>query len=59
LKVGKEGEVKMKLLRRIWRGPDFRVLDGPISRLKEIRDSYREMNIAIYGEELASLLNDW
>ena len=49
----------MNLLRRIWGGPDFSVLDGPISRLKEIRDSYREMNIVIYGEELVSLLNDW
>lgn len=51
--------MKETLLRHIFRGADLRNLDRPIDRLKEIRDSYRQLNIAIYGEELASLLNDW
>ena len=49
----------MSLLRRILAGRAFGELDQSIVRLKEIRDSYREMNIAIYGEEIAKLLNEW
>ena len=49
----------MKLLRRILWLSDLHQLDRSIGRLKEIRDSYRALNVAIYGEELASLLNDW
>lgn len=51
--------IAMKLLRLILRGPDLELLDEPIVKLREIRDSYRELNIDIYGEQLASLLNDW
>ena len=49
----------MRLLRRIFAFPDLGGLDRPIEKLKEIRDSYREMNVTIYGEEMAKLLNDW
>lgn len=49
----------VKLFRLLLRGPEFKLLDQPIGRLKEIRDSYLELNVDIYGEELASLLNDW
>ena len=49
----------MKLLRLILAGRGFSELDRSIGKLKEIRDSYRAMNVAIYGEEIASLLNDW
>jgi hypothetical protein len=52
-------EMAMTLLRMILRGPDFKPLEQPIGKLKEIRDSYRELNIDIYGEEIARLLNDW
>jgi len=37
----------------------FNNLDRSIDNLKDIRDSYRAMNIEIYGEEMAKLLNDW
>ena len=37
----------------------FREIDLPIARLREVRDSYRAMNVEIYGETLAKLLNDW
>ena len=37
----------------------FRDIDQSIEILREIRDSYRAMNVEIYGEKLASLLNDW
>ena len=38
---------------------NFVEIDQSIQKLKEIRDSYRALNIEIYGEELARLLNDW
>jgi hypothetical protein len=37
----------------------FRDLDRPMAQLREVRDSYRAMNVEIYGEKLARLLNDW
>lgn len=37
----------------------FGELDRSITRLQEIRDSYRQLNVEIYGEEMASILNDW
>lgn len=37
----------------------FGELDNSITRLQEIRDSYRQLNVEIYGEEMASILNDW
>ena len=37
----------------------FRDIDQSIEVLREIRDSYRAMNVEIYGEKLASILNDW
>ena len=49
----------MRLLRKIFLCPGVTELDRSIERLKEIRDSYRAMNVDIYGEEIAGLLNDW
>ena len=37
----------------------FGELDKSLKQLQEIRDSYRQLNIEIYGEQLASILNDW
>jgi len=37
----------------------FRELDPQIESLRDLRDSYRAMNVEIYGEQMASLLNDW
>ena len=37
----------------------FGDLDRSITRLQEIRDSYRKLNVEIYGEEMAAILNDW
>ena len=37
----------------------FLGIDQPMERLQEVRDSYREINVEIYGEQLAGLLNDW
>ena len=37
----------------------FREIDRPMDDLREVRDSYRAMNVEIYGETLARLLNDW
>ena len=48
----------MKRLLRIFAVPDLSTLDRPIDKLKEIRDSYRAMNVDIYGQEIANLLND-
>lgn len=42
-----------------FRGGIFCQLDRSIERLQEIRDSYRELNVQIYGEQLARMLNDW
>lgn len=49
----------MRYLRLILTGRIFGELDRSIDKLKDIRNSYRAMNVDIYGEELASLLNDW
>lgn len=40
-------------------GKLFCRMDRPLERLQEIRDSYRELNIEIYGEKMAEMLNDW
>jgi len=37
----------------------FNEIDRPTEKLQEIRDSYRLLNVEIYGEEIASILNDW
>lgn len=37
----------------------FGNLDRQIANLQEIRDSFRQANVEIYGEQLASLLNEW
>ncbi|WP_198419423.1 hypothetical protein [Geomonas terrae] len=37
----------------------FNDMDRPLERLREIRDSYRELNVEIYGEQLARILNEW
>lgn len=37
----------------------FGELDKSLEQLQEIRDSYRQLNIEIYGEQLAGILNDW
>jgi len=57
--VAKSWEKKMGILRRIVAGQAFFKLDRSIVKLKKIRDSYRSMNVEIYGEEMAKLLNDW
>jgi hypothetical protein len=49
----------MRFLSRMIFSRLFSDLDQPIGKLQEIRDSYRAMNIEIYGEEMATLLNDW
>lgn len=49
----------MSYLRRMVTRWVFGELDRSIDNLKSIRDSYRAMNVDIYGEEIASLLNDW
>lgn len=48
----------MKVINRLI-GMLFGRMDRPLDRLEEIRDSYRELNIEIYGEQLARMLNDW
>jgi primosomal protein N'' len=37
----------------------FSEIDSPMEKLREVRDSYRALNVEIYGEKMASLLNDW
>lgn len=49
----------MRFLRRILMGRAFGELEMSIGKLEKIRDSYRSINIEIYGEELAELLNEW
>ena len=49
----------MRPLRVLLKPGSFASLDRSIWRLKEIRDSYRELNVRLYGEELANLLNEW
>ena len=53
------GEFDMRHLHRMIFKRFFRELDQPIVMLREMRDSYRAMNVEIYGERMASLLNDW
>ncbi|MBJ6801080.1 hypothetical protein [Geomonas propionica] len=48
----------MKLLDLLFGGP-FGRFDRSLGQLQEIRDSYHQLNIEIYGEQLAALLNDW
>jgi len=36
----------------------FAKLDSALGALREVRDSYRALNVEIYGEEIAKLLND-
>lgn len=48
----------MMIVNRIL-GRVFRRLDSSIAGLQEIRDSYRRLNVEIYGEEMARMLNDW
>lgn len=40
-------------------GRIFRDLDRKIASLQEIRDSFRQANVSIYGEQLARLLKEW
>ncbi len=49
----------MSFLRQLFAGRAFGRLDQSIDKLKLIRDSYRAMNLEIYGEELAKALNEW
>ena len=37
---------------------DFSKLDEEITKLRELRDSYKAANVALYGESLAELLNN-
>jgi hypothetical protein len=46
-------------MNRMLLGRLFSEIDRPLEALREIRDSYREMNVEIYGEQLARVLNDW
>ncbi|ACH38871.1 hypothetical protein Gbem_1857 [Citrifermentans bemidjiense Bem] len=39
-------------------GRTFSSLDRSLEQLQQIRDSYRRLNVIIYGEELARQLND-
>jgi len=48
----------MRLINRYF-GRLFRQLDEPILKLEEIRDSYRQLNVEIYGEDMARILNDF
>jgi sulfatase maturation enzyme AslB (radical SAM superfamily) len=49
----------MRFLYRLISSHFFSDIDRSIEGLQEIRDSYRALNVEIYGEEMASLLNDW
>ena len=49
----------MNLLERLLFTGLFRETDKALEGLREIRDSYRALNVEIYGEQMASLLNDW
>ena len=49
----------MSQLHKMIFGLFFRELDPQIESLRDLRDSYRAMNVEIYGEQMASLLNDW
>jgi len=48
----------MRLVNFVLAGAFFK-LDKPMEKLQEIRDSYRQLNVEIYGEEMARMLNDW
>ncbi|WP_198013124.1 hypothetical protein [Citrifermentans bremense] len=47
----------MKLI-DFFAGRTFSNFDRSLEQLQGIRDSYRQMNVQIYGEQLAALLND-
>lgn len=49
----------MRTISRLFFGRFFRDLDQPMDTLREIRDSYRALNVEIYGEQMARMLNDW
>jgi hypothetical protein len=49
----------MRRLSRMTFSRFFSGIDRPIARLREVRDSYRALNVEIYGEEMARFLNDW
>jgi len=49
----------MRFLNMMLFGGFFCELDRPMEKLREVRDSYRALNVEIYGEEMASVLNDW
>ncbi len=49
----------MSFLRNLFARRAFGELDQSIGKLRKIRDSYRALNVEIYGEEIAKLLNDW
>lgn len=49
----------MRFLRQFLAGRALGELDQSIGKLRKIRDSYRTLNIEIYGEEIAKLLNEW
>jgi len=49
----------MRFLNMMFFGRFFSELDRPIEKLREVRDSYRALNVEIYGDEMASVLNDW
>ena len=49
----------MSYLRRMICSRFFLALDRPIEELRDVRDSYRAMNVEIYGEQMARMLNDW
>jgi len=48
----------MQLIIRLLAGSAFEKLDLAIGRLRDVRDSYRALNVEIYGEEIAKILND-
>ena len=49
----------MRRLARMIFSRFFSEIDRPIAKLREVRDSYRALNVGIYGEEMARFLNDW
>jgi len=49
----------MRQLRLMFFNRLFSEIDQPMGKLRDIRDSYRAMNVEIYGEQMAALLNDW
>jgi hypothetical protein len=49
----------MSYLYRVLSCRHFGAIDRPMEKLREVRDSYRAMNVEIYGEQMARMLNDW